>query len=150
MGAPWGARYIMRDARAYACSSFLNGAACANGTHVRRDRVESVLLNPIRNDLLSPERMQRMAKELQQSYLEAALRATEAPHELQELAARIERLRERLRRGDPDMPVAGAGFDTYLMRIPRKKTGGAAAAYVPHATPMAAGRRRLRWVNSGS
>jgi hypothetical protein len=104
-----GARYIMRDARAYACSSFLNGAACANGTHVRRDRVESVLLDPIRNDLLSPERVQRMAKELQQSYLEAAqamqARATEAPHELQELAARIDRLRERLRRGDPDMPA---------------------------------------------
>jgi hypothetical protein len=30
-------------------------------------------------------------------------RAAEVPKELQELAARIERLRERLRRGDPDM-----------------------------------------------
>jgi hypothetical protein len=102
-----GAHYIMRDKRAYACSSFLNGAACSNGIHVRRDRVESVLLDPIRNDLLSPERVQRMAKEMQRSYLEAAratqARAAEAPRELEDLAARIERLRERLRRGDPDM-----------------------------------------------
>jgi DNA repair exonuclease SbcCD ATPase subunit len=97
----------MRDKRAYACSSFLNGAACSNAIHVRRDRVESALLEPIRNDLLSPERVQRMAKEIQRSYLEAAratqARAAEAPRELEDLAARIERLRERLRRGDPDM-----------------------------------------------
>jgi hypothetical protein len=32
-------------------------------------------------------------------------RAIELPHELQELAARIARLRERLKNGDPDMPA---------------------------------------------
>ena len=40
--------------------------------------------------------------------------AAEAPQELQELASRIERLRERMRRGDPDMAAdelqAGAAF----------------------------------------
>jgi hypothetical protein len=32
-------------------------------------------------------------------------RATEVPRELQDITARIGRLRERLRRGDPDMPA---------------------------------------------
>jgi hypothetical protein len=45
--------------------------------------------------------------ERRQSNLEAVqamqARATEAPHGLQELAARIERPRERLRKGAPDM-----------------------------------------------
>ena len=46
-------------------------------------------------------------EEIQQYYLERVqamkTRASEAPHELQELTARIERLRDRLRCGDPDM-----------------------------------------------
>jgi hypothetical protein len=59
--------------------------------------------------LLAPERVERMAKEMQ-TYFAARLqamqtRAVEAPRELQELTARIERLRERLVKGDPDMPA---------------------------------------------
>jgi hypothetical protein len=66
-----------------------------------------VLLDPIRKGLLSPGRVERMAKEMRASYV-AHLRAlqmreTERPQELQELTARIERLRTRLNRGDPDM-----------------------------------------------
>lgn len=63
--------------------------------------------HPIRKELLSPERAQRMAKEMQASYIEhlrtLQARVTEQPRELQELTARIERLRERLKRGDEDM-----------------------------------------------
>ena len=48
-----------------------------------------------------------MAKEMQASYLDQVrvmqTRVVEAPRELQELAARIERLRDRLRQGDPDL-----------------------------------------------
>jgi predicted nucleotidyltransferase len=48
-----------------------------------------------------------MAKEMQAYFLERVramqTRAEEVPQELQELNARIERLRDRLRRGDPDM-----------------------------------------------
>jgi site-specific DNA recombinase len=66
-----------------------------------------VLLDPIRKGLLSPERVERMAKEMRASYVEflraLQMREAERPQELQELTARIERLRERLRRGDPDM-----------------------------------------------
>jgi site-specific DNA recombinase len=48
-----------------------------------------------------------MAKEMQTSYIDhlrtLQARVTEQPRELQELNARIERLRERLKHGDPDM-----------------------------------------------
>jgi DNA repair exonuclease SbcCD ATPase subunit len=66
-----------------------------------------ILLDPIRKDLLTPERAERMAKEMQAYYLDQVramqTQAMEQPRELQELTARIERLRERLKQGDPDM-----------------------------------------------
>lgn len=102
-----GAHYVITDQRSYSCSSFHNGRACSNHVRVRRDRAEVVLLDPIRKDLLSPERVNLMAKEMRDSYVEhlRSLRTqtTERPGELQELTARIDRLRERLKRGDPDM-----------------------------------------------
>jgi DNA repair exonuclease SbcCD ATPase subunit len=74
---------------------------------VRRDAVEAAILDPVRNDLLAPERVARMAKELQQGYAERMrsmqARAAEVPKELEALDSRIERLRERLKHGDPDM-----------------------------------------------
>ena len=67
----------------------------------------SAILIPIRRDLLSPERVERKAKEMQRLYAErakaAASRSEAAPKELQEIDARIGRLRERLRHGDPDL-----------------------------------------------
>jgi site-specific DNA recombinase len=48
-----------------------------------------------------------MAREMQRYYAERVetqeSRSTEIPHELQQLDARLVRLRERLQRGDPDM-----------------------------------------------
>ena len=57
--------------------------------------------------LLAPARVKRMATEAQ-AYFEERVRAMqtraiEQPRELQELGARIDRLRDRLKRGDPDM-----------------------------------------------
>ena len=102
-----GAHYTITDQRSYGCSSYHNGRACSNSVRVRRDRIEPILLDPIRKDLLSPERVERMAKQMQASYLNhvraTQTRAMEQPQELQELTARIERLRERLKQGDPDM-----------------------------------------------
>jgi uncharacterized protein YeeX (DUF496 family) len=101
------AHYTITDAVSYGCSSYHDGHACSNSIRVRRDRVERVLLGPIRDDLLAPERVARMVKEMEDHYRErvqaSQARTAEAPRELQELAARIERLRERLQRGDPDM-----------------------------------------------
>ena len=62
---------------------------------------------PVRKELLSEERIQRMATEMQKYLLERTraiqTRVSEAPKELQDITARIARLRERLRNGDPDM-----------------------------------------------
>ena len=57
--------------------------------------------------MLAPERVARMAKEIQKlhaaSVKKAASRADEVPAEVAALDTRIARLRERLRSGDPDM-----------------------------------------------
>ncbi len=66
-----------------------------------------ILLDPIRKELLTPDRVEQMAKEMQAYYLDRVramqTRVVEQPQELHELTARIERLRERLKQGDPDM-----------------------------------------------
>lgn len=68
-------------------------------------RVESAILDPIRNELLSPERIDQMAREIEKRYTkrvqELAEKAT--PEEIQIIDARIERLRARLSTGDPDL-----------------------------------------------
>ena len=84
-----------------------DGNACPNDVCVRRNHLESALLGQINERLLSPERVARMAKEMEtyhQEHVRAMqTRATQTPRELQQLGARIERPRERLQRGDPDM-----------------------------------------------
>ena len=81
--------------------------ACSNTIHVRRDHAEDVLLAPIRDGLLAPDRIARMAAEMETYFAEQlqqrAARAEDAPKELRDLEARIARLRERLGRGDPDL-----------------------------------------------
>lgn len=102
-----GSNFIMADARAYACSTYVSGRACTNTTRIRRDHAEAELIGPIHTDLLSPARAQRMAIEMQRDFSDRIAtrqqRAEQAPKELQEIDARIARLRERLQRGDPDM-----------------------------------------------
>jgi site-specific DNA recombinase len=102
-----GAHYTIADAKSYACHSFNDGRACSNGVRVRRDRAEAVLIDPIREALFAPEHVQFMAREMEGYYRERVRsmqgRAAQAPKELEELDARIARLRERLRQGDPDL-----------------------------------------------
>jgi len=59
------AHYIITNATSYACSGYHDGRACSNSILVRRDRVEDILLGPIRDDLLKADRVTRMAKEMQ-------------------------------------------------------------------------------------
>lgn len=100
------AHYILHDARSYACSRH-KGGACDNHIRVRRDRLETAILGPLRDEMLAPERVAQMAKEMQISLLErmhkTKLRAAEQPHELMELDARIARLHKRMAAGDPDI-----------------------------------------------
>ena len=100
-----GAHYTITDARSYGCHFHHDGGACSNAIRVRRDHIENELLGPVRRYLQAPDRVARMAKEMEEYYLERVRavqsRVAEAPKELQELTARIERLCERLKKGDP-------------------------------------------------
>lgn len=104
-----GSHYVLADARAYACSSYVNGGsgACSNGVRIRRDALQTTILGRVNSDLLSPERVKVMAREMERYYADCVRaqesRSAEAPLELQQLEARLGRLRERLRTGDPDM-----------------------------------------------
>jgi len=95
-----GCHYTIVDAYNYGCHSHQDGA-CTNAVRVRRDEVQKVLIGPINERLQSPELVDLMAKELQALYAEEMkarqTRAAAAPKELQDLTARIERLRERLK-----------------------------------------------------
>ncbi len=101
------AHYVSADARSYACSGHWNGGACSNHIRVRRDAIEWVILGGVRGDLLAPERVERIPEEMRVAYAERmreiAARAEALPREIQELDARITRLHERLRAGDPDL-----------------------------------------------
>jgi site-specific DNA recombinase len=91
----------------YACSGHWNGRACSNHVRVRRDAIERIILGGVRRDLLAPERVDRMAQEMYAAYAERmreiAARAETLQREIQELDARITRLHERLKAGDPDL-----------------------------------------------
>ena len=101
------AHYVIADARSYACSGHWNGGACSNHIRVRRDAIERIILGGVRRDLLAPERVDRMAQEMRAAYAERmreiAARAETLSREIQELDARITRLHERLKAGDPDL-----------------------------------------------
>jgi hypothetical protein len=101
------AHYVIADARSYACCGHWRGGACSNHIRVRRDAIERVILGGVRRDLLAPDRVERMAQEMRAAYAERmreiAARVETLPRELQELDARVARLRERLKAGDPDL-----------------------------------------------
>jgi hypothetical protein len=102
-----GAHFTITGGTSYGCSSHHDGNACPNSIRVRRDRIEAVLLDPVNEKLIDPERIARIAKEMQDYYVERVrvmrAQAAEVPRELQELSARISRLKDRLRHGDPDL-----------------------------------------------
>jgi hypothetical protein len=101
-----GARYVLGNRASYVCAGYVGGD-CTNNVWVRRDRVEKIILDPIRQELLSPEVVERMAKELRQQHAawlnDLAGKADAAPAEVRSISERIARLRDRLAAGDPDM-----------------------------------------------
>jgi hypothetical protein len=96
------AHYILHDARSYACSGH-KGCACDNHIRVRRDRLESAILGPLRDEMLAPERVAQMAKEMQMNLLEgmhkSKMRAAKQPHELMELPNAAELYRRQIALG---------------------------------------------------
>lgn len=105
-----GAHYVVANARGYGCSSYANGGACSNNIFVRRDALESIIISPIYDELLSPKLIAARAKDMEKDFarrlLDREQRATALPRELLELDGRLARLRARLLTGDEDLSTA--------------------------------------------
>lgn len=103
-----GSHFVMADDRAYRCGSSREGA-CSSRVRVNRKHTEAVI-RELFNQYLAPARVKLMAREYQREYTrllrETQTRASELPREARALDARIARLRERQRVGDPDMAAA--------------------------------------------
>ena len=101
-----GAHYVIADKYSYACSSFLDGGGCANNVRVNRVSIEGTILNPVRDQLRNPVLVKQMAAEMERDFAaqmnRAGARAAAAPLELQELDARLERLRGGVADLEPD------------------------------------------------
>lgn len=100
--------YVIADKYSYACGGYMNGS-CENEVRVNRISLEKTILDPIRKDLRDPARVKQMAAEMEKAFAAQIAsyetRAAAAPVELQELEARLDRLKRRLAAGDPDMTV---------------------------------------------
>ncbi len=99
-----GSNYILTSKMSYQCSGSVGGA-CDNKVRVRRDEAETKILDPVRQDLLAPERVEVMAREIEKRVREHFQNISEksTPAEVEKLDARIGRMRERLAAGDPDI-----------------------------------------------
>jgi len=101
-----GGNFVVHDTARYECSSTAKGGCCS-ARSVRRDALHAAIIVPINEQLLAPARVARMVKEMQTEAVRrltaAQVEGTAAPKELQELDARIGRLRARLAGGDRDM-----------------------------------------------
>lgn len=102
-----GASYVMKNLHDYGCAGYVEGRDCRNSIGVHRFRAEEALPTPVYDDIFKPERIVQMAKELQTAYLKDQLtdqqQANRVPAEVQAIDEKIERLRARLRGGDPDI-----------------------------------------------
>jgi site-specific DNA recombinase len=156
-----GAHYVMANGREYGCSSHRLGGACSNAVRVGRTHTEDVIIGRLRTDLLAPESIKVIAADMQAYYTEQAraqqVKVVEAPRELQEITARIGRLRERLRNGDPDMPAdeiqaaidrAEAKRQDLLAHEPAAKHSAKILAMLPKAAEAA--RREIAEALAGN
>lgn len=136
------------NASEYGCGSYHDGSACDNGVRVKRERVEGVLLEKLRRDLLSDKSVQTIMADMQAMYTQrirqAQAQAAEAPREAQELTAKIIKLRD-LQRLQPDMAdELQAGIDRAGEKLREIQSRGPASkeAKVLSMLPKAAERAR--------
>ena len=101
------AYYIGVNGREYGCSSHRDGGNCSNAVRIRREHLEDMLLGDLRRDMLAPDVVAAMADEIEREYLawvkSGQVHADQVPREVLEISAKIDRLRERIRAGDPDL-----------------------------------------------
>lgn len=95
----------MTNAAEYGCGGARDGT-CDNRVRVSRRHAEATLLDPVRKDLLTPIRVEKIRSEMQEYYRrrmkEMRSKVAEQPSELEELDKRL----KRLRGGDPDLTAA--------------------------------------------
>lgn len=70
--ADCGASMVMTDASHYSCSTYRNGgvAACANGMRIERKLAEVKLLAGLKSDLLTPQRIELVKREVRRLLVE--------------------------------------------------------------------------------
>jgi site-specific DNA recombinase len=116
--------YVMANAIEYGCAGARDGA-CANQIRVRRKHAEDILLSPARNGLLTPGRVEKMRTEMQLYYRtrmkKLRSKVAHQPRELAELDKWLERLRMRLRAGDPDLTAADLNSAIERLEAQRKE-----------------------------
>jgi hypothetical protein len=96
-----GANYIMRDTRAYACSSHSNGGQhlCDNGIRVSRDIAESVILENLKDRLLGDDVIKYVTKQFRQAMKELENQPDDSvllKSELRSIDARLAKLAEAI------------------------------------------------------
>jgi hypothetical protein len=110
--------------------------ACDYRVRVNRKRAEDAVIG-VFDSFLAADRVRLMAREYQREYTrllrESEARAIELPREVQALDARIARLRERQRVGDPD--VTADDLQTVIDRVVTERARLDAAA--PAAVQLA-------------
>ncbi|MGO8854420.1 MAG: recombinase family protein [Steroidobacteraceae bacterium] len=153
------AHYVIADKYSYACSAFLGGGGCANKIRVNRVSIEGTILNPVRDQLRDPAIVKQMAAEMERDYAaqmdKAGARAAAAPRELEELDARLERLRGGVADLEPDELAAAiarieAKRNELKAAVPAHRDRAqvlallpkAAAAYLKQVDAFAAGDAR--------
>jgi hypothetical protein len=92
------ASFTLADARAYACASFVNGAACSNHLRVARTFVELRLLASVKADLRDPEIVAEVERRLMRA-LAARKPKTDSKPRVAELRGEIDNLTDAIASG---------------------------------------------------
>lgn len=138
-----GSHYVIADKYSYACGAFLDGGGCSNKVRVNRVSIEGTILDPVRDQLRDPALVKQMAAEMERDFAaqieKAGARAEAAPRELQDLDARLERLRGGVADLEPDeLAAAIARIEAKRAELKAAQPAGRQRAQVLALLPKAA------------
>ena len=96
-----GANYVMINANHYGCSAHKNrgDTVCTNHSTVRRDLVEQILLQTIKQDLASPERFEEFQKQVKALLTEAAPDKTQVRRRIRDAERELQNVQDAIRAG---------------------------------------------------
>jgi site-specific DNA recombinase len=144
-----GSKYTITDAKSYGCFGYHDGKSCSNGVRIRRDQIQDKLLNKLRQGMLAPDVVTAMADEIEEQFAAwvkgRQAGAAQLPAEVIEITARIEKLRDRLKAGDPDLDAhdlqaaidrAEARRRELMQKQPEAKISAKVRAMLPKAAEL--------------